>query len=136
MDRRFFALDSFVRVLLRPTDHEFLDPCEDFLQDDNTLVRRPHGGRQLSWESRGNVLIRDLDYGAFAMSVRGRRTSQRKRNTILYSFRPRETSSGKNPTCCLWLGLIPLLTGSRRRVADSLTVVSSCSEFRSSGSNL
>ena len=36
----FFDLDSFVPVLLRPADHEFLDPCEDFLQDDNTLVRR------------------------------------------------------------------------------------------------
>src|SRR3954469_14682538 len=60
--------------------------------------------------------MRELDYGAFSMGVRGRRTSQRKRNAILYSFRPRETSSGKDPTCCLWLGFIPLLTGSRRRV--------------------
>src|SRR3954470_19973253 len=73
-----------------------------------------------------DVLMRELDYGAFATSVRGRRTSQRKRNAILYSFRPRETSSGKDPTCCLWLGLIPLLMRSRRCVTDSLTVVSSC----------
>src|ERR1041385_2144130 len=41
----------------------------------------------------------------------------------LYSLGPRETSSSKDPTCCLWLGLIPLLTGSRWHVADSFTVV-------------
>src|SRR3954467_7860822 len=83
-----------------------------------------------------DVLMRELDYGAFAMSVRGRRTSQRKRNVILYGFRPQETSSGKDPICCLWPSLIPLLMGSHRHVAGSLTLVSSCSEFRSSGRNL
>src|SRR4051812_14306668 len=72
--------------------------------------------RQMSVES-------DLIMGPLLRVYEEEETSQRKRNAILYSFRPRETSSGKDPTCCLWPGLIPLLTGSRRHVADSLTVV-------------
>ena len=71
----------------------------------------------------------------FARTWGGRR-SHRKRGTDLYSFGPRETSSGKDPTCCLWLGFIPLLTGSRRRVAGALLVVSNCHGFRWSESNL
>ena len=93
----------------------------------------PTVGTNCRGKVTADVLMRELDYGAFATSVRGKRTSQRKRNAILYSFRPREISSGKNPTCYLWLGFIPLLTGSHRRVADSLTVVSSRSEFRYPG---
>ena len=50
-------------------------------------------------------------------SLRGVDRDER-RNTQdkdLDSFGPRETSSGNNPTCCLWLGLIMLM----RRVAVS-----------------
>src|SRR4051812_6067792 len=75
----------------------------------------------------------DLITGPLIRVYEEKETLQRKRNAILYSFRPRETSSGKDRTCCLWLGLIPLLTGSHWCVADSLTIVSSCSEFRCLG---
>src|SRR3954466_9011479 len=51
--------------------------------------------------------MRELDCGAFAKSVRGGKKITQRERRDLYSFGPRETSSGKNPTCCLWLGLIP-----------------------------
>ena len=35
----------------------------------------------------------------------------------LDSFGPRETSSGNNPTCCLWLGLIMLMRESPHKSA-------------------
>ena len=41
------------KFLLFPVDRELLDPYEDFLHADNTFVRRPHGGRQLSWYCHG-----------------------------------------------------------------------------------
>ena len=47
-------------------------------------------------------------------------------DTDLDSFGPRETSSGKNPTCCLRLDLI-MLMGSRRKPA--LLIVSSPRDY-------
>ena len=72
-----------------------------------------------------DVLIGDLDCGAFATSGYEEEEDHRERERHdLHNFGPRETSSGKNPTCCLWLGLIPLLTWRRRHVAGFLVVVS------------
>ena len=39
----------------------------------------------------------------------GRDERRNTRDKDLDNFRPRETSSGSNPTCCLWLGLIMLM---------------------------
>ena len=85
-DRRLVDVDLFVPVLLRPADHDLLNPSETFLQDDNTFVHSPTVGANCRGKVTADVRGVGLDYGAFATSVRGTR-NHRERETRFIQLR-------------------------------------------------